>query len=338
MPLAGFRCPSFVPTAGEAHTLDHCLTKCPHQCAAPPLLAAIWKESQTNHHVGAYISASMLAGSACPRQTVYERKYTFHEVPLRRFWPFRGTHAHSIIEGAGDVLAPLGWIQEYRMTADFVYEDHAAPIFDKAGNFTGRYNKRKPLVITVGGTCDCYNPIRRELWDMKSMKDEKTTNMITGEKPRYYKNDTDNNYSKNLKDSWVVQLNIYGLLISKTKVPQEIKDKLAFSEDYFPAPTTLGIQGISMAEIPRSGGSYEYRKRAYEIDSVPVWPLEQTEAYVRREALKWYKWLVLEEPTPVVDEQNAWLCKSCPFNAERVAGGQCNPAAERAQWVEIKLD
>lgn len=334
MPLAGYRCPVDVPTAGETHPVSFCLTQCPHPCVAPPLLAAMYQAETSNHHTGAYISSSMLAGSECPRQVVFERQHDFWDIPKRRFWPFRGTHAHSIVERAAPVLAPLGWMQELRMAVDFVYEDHALPIFHK-GQFTGRYNELKPLVITVGGTTDCYNPLRREMWDMKSMKEPKATAMITGEKPRWMK-DAPNEHSKHLEDSWVKQLNIYRLLLSRTRIPDEVKAQLGLTDEYYPAPEFLGIQCISMMEIPRSGGNYtikhqvgrRWETETFAIDDVPVWPLEQAEAFVRTEALKWYKWLVLGEPTPVAKKE--WVCRSCPFNAELYPEGLCHPTAERA--------
>lgn len=329
MPLAGFRCPPWVATAGQTNDIDFCLTECPNPCVAPPLLAAMWQSEHSNHHVGAYISASMLAGSSCARQTVLERNHPFYEIPLRRFWPFRGTHAHSIVERAADVIAPLGWVQELRMAAEFVYDDYASPIFNrKTGLFTGRYNEHKPLIITVGGTCDCYNPWRKELWDMKSCKDVKAEYMITGKKPAWFK-DNSTTFSPHLEDSWVKQVNIYRLLLSKTKVPAKLKEQLQLTGEYFPAPEYLGIQAISMAEIPRSGAPYAYRKAIHEVDAVPVWPLEEIETFVRREALQWFKWLVLGEPTPVVPQDKAWLCGSCAFNADRFPEGPCHPTQER---------
>src|SRR5512140_3523893 len=95
--LVGYRCPPGSPTHGEHHPVAHCLSACPHPCVSPPLLAAIHKAERTNHHVGSYISASMLSMSGCARQTVLERTHDFYEQPLKRWWPFRGTIAHAIV-------------------------------------------------------------------------------------------------------------------------------------------------------------------------------------------------------------------------------------------------
>jgi len=330
MPLAGYRCPADVPSAGEIHPVAFCLGECPHPCVAPPLLAAIYQAESTNHHTGAYISSSMLAGSECPRQTVYERQYEFYDVPRRRFWPFRGTHAHTIVERAAPLIAPLGWLQELRMAVDFEYPEIPQPVLRK-GKFTGKWNDKRCLKITVGGTTDCYNPVLRQMWDMKSMKEQKAVSMITGVTPKWM-TDVVHTYSPHLDDSWVKQLNIYRLLLSKTPMPDEIKATFGLEGDYYPAPEQLGIQCISMMDIPRTGAPYTVRERyeqvTYYIDEVPVWSLDDAETYVRAEALKWYRWLVLEEPTPVAKKE--WVCRSCPFNAELYPDtGICYPTTER---------
>lgn len=337
MPLSGFRCPDWVPTAGNKNKIEWCLGECPHQCIAPPLLAAMWESEKYNHHTGTYISSSMLAGSVCARQTVWERKYGFYEIPVRRFWAFRGTHAHSIVEKAAPVIGALGWIQELRMAVDFVYPDLPQPII-KNDKFTGKFNKQKPLIITVGGTCDAFNPMGRELWDMKSMKEAKAEYMITGQKPKWFK-DAKNAYDPHLEDSWVRQLNIYRLLLARTKVSDYIKKELNIDCEYYPAPEKLGIQAIGMMQVPRTGAPYtikhqvgrQWVEETFEIPSIPVWPLAETEEFVRKEALKWFKWLVLEEPTPLVDADKTWVCKTCPFNGEIFSEGQCFPTAERNQ-------
>lgn len=333
MSLVGFRCPDWVPTAGTENPIAHCLGKCPHPCAAPPLLAAIYKENTENHHTGIYISASMLAGSSCARQTVFERTVPFYELPTKRFWAFRGTHAHSMVERAVGIIEEYGWVSELRMSVDLTYPELPAPKFSK-GIFTGKFDTKRPLVITLGGTCDSYNPQKRELWDMKSMADVKAEMMVRGTKP--------GTFSSNLEDSWVKQLNVYRWLLANTKIPPAVKAQLKLEGELFPAPEVLGIQGISMMNIPRTGADYDMKVAAgrgrvlkrFTIDSVPVWPLEETEAFIREGALQWYRWLALGEPTPVVPEDKSWLCDGCPFNGERIKGAPCMPTTERTQSQE----
>lgn len=172
MPLIGYVCPPGTATEGERHKVEYCLSQCPLPCVSPPLLAAMYEAERTNHHTGVYISASMLAGDNCARKTVYERTFDFYEHPTKRFWPFRGTHAHSIIERARDLVAPFGWLQEMRMAVPIKYPGVPAPVLD-AGRWTGAYDTSRDLEIILGGTVDAYNPGIRELHDYKSMADVK---------------------------------------------------------------------------------------------------------------------------------------------------------------------
>lgn len=334
MTLVGYVCPPghVDPPEGTRHRVDYCLAECPSPCIAPPLLHAMHTAEVANPHQGAYISASMLAGQGCLREVYYERTpgIELYEHPTRRYWAFRGTHAHSIIERGADQLRPLGWLQEMKMRVDLTYPDLPQPLFDGKNAFTGDFDRTAPLVIQVGGTLDAYNWRRRELWDMKSMADAKAEAVIKGSKP-------DATFSANLEDRWVWQTNIYRWLLCQTPIPPEIKEE--FPElagyDYYPEPTMLAIQGIAMMSIPRTGSTYVFRKgrttSVHAIDSVPVLPLGDVEAFVRREALRWYRGLVLRQLPPVVDAQHKWLCRNCLFNGEIVAGGPCHPEAERAR-------
>ena len=71
MPLAGMVCPPGAPTAGTRNAIEHCLRDCPHPCVMPPVMAKLWNDSTGNYHTDAYMSASMLAGENCARQTYY---------------------------------------------------------------------------------------------------------------------------------------------------------------------------------------------------------------------------------------------------------------------------
>ena len=327
MPLEGFTCPPGTPTHGTRNTLEHCLGGCPHPCVAPPLLLAMWEAERANHHQGAYISASMLAGSGCARQTVFERRHPFFDHPQRRYWAFRGTHAHSIIERGEARLAEFGWVQELRMAVPLTYPDQPAPVFDEAGEFTGTFDETKRLTILIGGTCDAYHPRSKTLVDFKTMADAKAEMFVRGEKG--------GELSDHIDDKWIWQLNIYRWLLAKTPTPPELRERLGVKSKYLPAPTTLMIQGIAMMHIPRSGGTWSLKNKykqleAHDIPDVPVLALSDTERFVREQALRWYRYLVLKETPPVVSRREQWLCRNCVFNGELIPGERCHPDAERA--------
>lgn len=326
MPIIGYVCPPGGEEPGRQNEVTYCLTKCVAPCVTPPLLAAMWKADTGNYHQGDYISASMLAGSGCSRQVMFERYQDFYDLATKRYWPFRGTHAHAIVEGAQDIIAPYGWLQEIRMATTLTY-DMAAPVFDEHGQWTGDYDSTKNLEIVVRGTCDAYNPLRRELTDMKSMADKKVEMMIRGSTP--------GTYSKNLQDSWVAQLNIYRYLIGKTPVPDWVHEQYKthglpkLKGKYFPAPDKLFIQGIAMMSHPVSGSKLAHKERGkttiYDIDAVPVWSMQEIEDFIRPRALEWYKALNLKQVPPVVPQDKAWLCKNCAFY-----DSACFPEKERA--------
>lgn len=330
MPLKGYVCPEGGEEPGRQNEVEYCLTKCKSPCVTPPLLAAMWKSDSENYHRGDYISASMLAGGGCMRQTVLERSEPFYDLPTKRYWPFRGTHAHRIVEEAADVLAPYGWLQEIRMstTLDF---DLPAPVFSDSGEFTGSYDENRALQVVVRGTCDAYNPLLRTLVDCKSMSDAKIEIMLKGTSP--------GTWSANLQDNWIAQLNIYRWLIARTPVPDYVREEFAkhglpeLKGRTFPAPTRLFIQGIAMMSHPVSGATVAHKTKGrgvtlYDIDHVPVWTLSETEEYVRPLALRWYKALSLGVLPPVVPETKKWMCKNCAFFQKA-----CNPEPE---WAKIK--
>lgn len=327
MPLKGYVCPEGGEEPGRQNEVEYCLTKCARPCVTPPLLAAMWKSDSENYHRGDYISASMLAGGGCARQTMLERYEPFYDLPTKRYWPFRGTHAHRIVEEAADVIAPYGWLQEIRMQTTLTYPELNAPIFDSNGEFSGMYDETSALQVVVRGTCDAYNPLRRELVDCKSMADTKVEMMIKGSSP--------GSWSKNLQDNWIAQLNIYRFLIARTPVPQEVRDQFAkyglppLKGKTFPAPTKLFIQGIAMMSHPVSGSSLAHKTKGrgvtvYDIDHVPVWTMQEIEEYIRPLALQWYRSLSLKQLPPVVPESKKWMCPGCSFYKK-----QCNPEEER---------
>lgn len=340
MPLEGYVCPPGGEEPGRKNPIDYCLRDCAQPCVTPPLLAAMWKAEQTNYHKADYISASMLAGNNCPRQTVKERFEPYWDQPTKRYWPFRGNLAHRMCEDAEGVIEPYGWILELKMQTTLEY-DLPAPVFELKANehgdlvqvFTGRYDPKEALKVTVNGTTDAYNPFKRILADQKSMADKKAEMVVKGEKG--------GTFSPQLDDAHVWQFNIYRWLLARTRITDEQRERMAsfglppIKGRTWPAPTQLIMQGLSMMHLVRSGADHAWTERGrgvsiYPVDSIPVLGLKDIEEYVRPRALQWYKWLVLREPTPVVPASQKWLCAGCAFNGERLAHGTCFPTAERA--------
>jgi hypothetical protein len=321
MPLVGFTCPAWVPTAGEQHDLDHCLGKCPHPCAAAPLLASIYQANQTNYHVGAYISASMLAGRQCKRKVQWERFQPYYETAQRLFWPFRGTIVHALLETQEARIANYGWMQELKLSTYMEFPEHPFPVMGPDG-FTGEWDESKPLTIQINGTTDLYNPFQLVIGDMKSMACGKAAKFIGGKH----------------EDSWARQLNLYRWLVTKTPITEAMRQSWAnaglpaIEGTYLPEPTRVYIQGISMLEIPQTGSMYQPMRdqQLYQIPEIPLWPLADVEAFVRAEALGWFRTLVLKEPQPPIEKSEAWMCHSCCFNGEVIEGERCHPKAERA--------
>jgi hypothetical protein len=343
MAITGYTCPPWMPTAGRQNPIAYCLAGglpegCPHPCVSPPLLAAIYQAEVSNHHVGSYISATMLSMSGCPRQTVLERGLPgrppdpWYETPIKRWWPFRGVLAHALVENAGDLVTPMGWLQELRMRVPLQYPELPQPAFDAQGVWTGDFVAGEHLVITLGGTTDAYNPRIRTIHDFKSQADTKVEMMAR-------KGTCDPKHAE--------QLNVYRFLVSRTPIDAALAAKCRVAgfdptgHDYLPAPESLVIQGFSMMALARTGSAVELkvkpdgvkwaRKETFEIAPVPVWPLDEIEAWIRPRALAWYRWLVLGQPTPIVDEADKWLCRGCAFNGELVEGGVCFPERERYQ-------
>jgi hypothetical protein len=89
-----------------------------------------------------------------------------------------------------------------------------------------------------------------------------------------------------------------------------------------------------MMHLPRSGAAVELRsgrnRNTYEIPDVPIIDDDVMTEFIRREARRWYGWLVLGEQPPVVAAKMKWLCENyCSFNGEIIEGGPCHPNKER---------
>jgi hypothetical protein len=315
--IDGFRCPPGSPTHGEDHPIAHCMGRCEHPCVAPPLLAAIVKADRANHHAGAYISATMLTGkSSCARQVVLERTRDYRVEPRQKWWAFRGGIVHALIEGAEDAAIPYGWLQELRLKTTLTCDDG--------------------VTVDIGATVDCYNPVSRKLLDFKSMADVKVMSFIKGTPVNRWA--TPGIYSPHLDDAHVLQTNIYRWVLSRCKIPDDIRADLRelgieIDSETWPVPDKLYIQAISMQELPLSGGTYwpQRAKEGYTIDEVPVIPLDELEDMIRPRARQWYSYLVEGVHPPVVDEDDAWLCRSCGHNGELYTGAPCRPVQERLE-------
>ena len=291
----------------------------------------MWQAEQWNIHKGAYLSASTLARDGCARQLWYERQPTtqLYENPRRRFWPFRGTLIHSLVEGAGSLVAPFGWMQELRMSVPLAYPEYPAPVFDEQGVWTGEWDSTRYLTIEVGGTTDAYNPFLLALHDFKTIGDGKISDFLQGKQG--------GTFSPFIKDEWVWQVNIYSWLIRKTRIEPHHREQFEahrlpeLPTTHFPRPTTLQMQLISMMEIPFTGRAYVPQRsyQEYVIDAVPVLSDQEIDTFVRDQALTWYRWLTLGEQPPVVAKKKAWMCKNCPFNGDLVPTGTCFPESER---------
>jgi hypothetical protein len=194
-------------------------------------------------------------------------------------------------------------------------------VFDAEGNWTGDFNADEPLVVTLNGTTDLYNPWTGEIYDAKTMACAAAAKFIRGE----------------MKPAWEVQTNIYAWLASRTVLPPDFH---AYCDEHglprlpgptFPYPTHVRIQGISMMELPQTGRAYKPLRdsRIRDIPDLQLWPADDVETFVRARALEWFKVLVLGERAPVVSKKNAWLCAKCSFNGERIPGERCFPSAER---------
>lgn len=336
MPLIGYACPPGSVTFGERHEVAYCLGQCAHPCVSPPLLNAIYRAERENHHVGAYISASMLTGGGCARQVVYERTYPFFEYPRNRWWAFRGTLGHSLVEAAGVGMEAYGWRQEVRMAVIMRYPDQPSPILDpETGLFTGQYDASRSLEFVLGGTTDAHDVLNNAIHDYKSMADAKVVMTVQGKKG--------GTFSPQLDDKWVWQLNIYRWLMAHTPIDADVRERFDLQGEFYTPPSKLVIQGFSMMDLVRTGASLEVKVPSgkwskyttFDVAEVPVLPLDEIEAYIRPRALEWFNYLVLGREAPVVVEEEKWLCRYCCFNGELVDGERCFPTAERARGARV---
>lgn len=146
MPLRGFKCPSYVPTAGTQNTFEWCVNSCPHQCQPDFVLKKIAELEGGNEHVGDMLSPTALSG--CVRRLILSRREDYWTEPAKLFDVTRGGLVHGFLDNCG---IP-GVIQERR-----IYK-------------TVTTGPDSPW--TISGRVDYYDPAKKRISDIKTMSDK----------------------------------------------------------------------------------------------------------------------------------------------------------------------
>lgn len=350
MPVKYFSCPPDKPTYGEFHDVEHCVTKCQHQCYSPFLMAAIYGTNIRNHHKGRYVSATALSG--CKRKLKLERTVDYAEEAQSLYAAFRGTITHTVVESAmetafpsGNTLASLGFVAEWNMIVGFClreghgafpvapdvdvddmasYAQHSCPVCDREGI---PHNEQE--WVFLGGTLDGAAPVfdldapventifideegtaHYKLSDIKTMKSFALGYMVRG--------DPKNTLHPQIKDDYVRQARVYAYLSSRATVPAALVDrgikriKMVRSD----------IQAFAMGEAPWTGGG-TYRWKDHFKNPLKDWPMYPidladdawVEDYIRTEARPILESLILDQNRgPIRKPEQAWLCKGyCSF-------------------------
>lgn len=357
MPVTHWVCPDDKPTAGEIHTPEFCITECPHKCISPFLIAALTTSNRRNHHKGKYISATSLFG--CVRSGKLERTVDYAEYLKNSLYGYRGTVMHQVVEDASEIeligldengekvtLSQLGYLTEWRMLLGFCLE-HGGFSFNPEGvdiddedtypacpfddhHIVGVEGSRCEIFL-LGGTLDGLEPhwdtfdettgvLEGTLWDMKTMAEFALKLFILGKEEKY--NDK-NKYHPNIKDSYIVQANVYKYLAERSDPPEVLKEKGVRQ-----IKLKVGnIQGFGMNHFPRSGAQYEYKKhwkhepKLWDIPSITFWPDDEIEEYIKKHGEPILRALILDEIRGPICEPadnkaglHSWLCVYCAFH------------------------
>lgn len=146
MPLAGFRCPEHVPTAGATQAFEHCIHKCPHQCQPVFVLKRIADRETANEHKGSMLSPTAL--SSCPRKLKLTRTVDYYATPQSFYDVTRGALIHGFVER----IDLPGVVQEQRLFKSVPLPDGSSYVFS--------------------GRLDYYDTVRQRLEDLKTMTEK----------------------------------------------------------------------------------------------------------------------------------------------------------------------
>jgi hypothetical protein len=349
VPVKEWACPPDKPTHGESHTPEFCITKCPHKCVSPFLIAALTSSNQRNHHKGKYISATSLSG--CVRKLKAERTNDYAEYMANALYAYRGTVMHQVVEDAagvalpgGLVLAELGYLTEWRMLVGFCFDCTTGfPVdvcVDPSDESTWE-DVRCPSCggtsfFFLGGTLDGAEPIwdtfdpevgtlEAILWDLKTMADYAIMNFITGDKSA--------THHPNVKDPYILQANVYKYLAERSAPPAVLQERgvkrIKFVES--------NIQAFGMSHFPRTGSSYRYKKHwkheltDWDIPTIEFWEDAAIEKYIGENGLPIYESLIEGKtrgtiiPPEGKGPEHSWMCRFCAFYESDICP---NPTAE----------
>lgn len=333
MPVTHYACPPDKPTFGQSHDIEHCLTRCQHQCYSPFMMAAIHGVNQRNHHKGRYISATALSG--CKRRLQLERTVDYAEHFSSMYAAFRGTITHTVIEEAmetklpsGRTMTDLGFVAEWNMLVGFCFQEghgafpvpagidvddlasyaqHSCPACDAEG-----VPQNEQTWVFLGGTLDGGAPVFRADEEVREIADGAWI-YIDDEGVAHYrlsdiktmkefalsyfiKGDPKNTLHPQIKDDYVKQARVYSYLASRAEVPESLK-KLGVTKLKM---VRSDIQAFAMGEAPWTGGG-TFRWRDHHKNPLKDWPMYPidlgddawVEDYIRQEAVEILETLVL---------------------------------------------
>ncbi len=276
MGLIGWTCPPHGEEPGRNNSFDYCIHDCQKRCVTPPVLEALRTLEEENYHKGKRISVTMLTGG-CKRQTVLERTEPFYLIPHKKLPTVRGTLIHALIEKGSQQLKKEGWLLEHSMEL---------PVTTKSGSWT------------LTGTMDIGDVKNSEITDVKTLQEYALMKLVSGT--------NDGEYSDHIPDYYTKQANIYRYMAKTTGAMDA---------------TRLRLQIISFGNLILTGTNpelgfrkgYKWTKENYDIPDIPILPDSLVEHIIETEGDQWYRIMFQDEPTPVVDNEFAWLCKNCVF-------------------------
>jgi hypothetical protein len=364
MPMTHFKCPDSAPSAGEAHTFEHCISECQHRCLSPYLIAAVASSNQRNHHRGKYVSATSLTG--CVRKLRLERTVDYALEPKLALYPYRGTVMHTVVEdattwaGFGDkTLTDLGFLSEWNMKVGFCFDHGGFPLPDGVDatdqetwaqvECPACYEANVPLDkqdwFVLGGTLDGAEPLWNGrddgvppfdpetgvlymvLHDLKTMKDYAIGKFVMG--------DSEATLHTHAKDDYFVQAQIYRYLAEASIPPESLRKKGVKQIKFVEAR----LQAFAMGEFPYMGSQYTYRSgfgknakiATYDIPVMTFQPKPWVEDFIRERGRPIYESLVMETTLGSVCEpdskpgRHSWKCDFCAF----LGSAACpNPSVE----------